>query len=38
MKIRQGDGWFFKIRLADPSELSGLLDKAAYDALVASLA
>jgi glycine cleavage system H protein len=33
-----GDGWFFKIRIADPSELSGLLDKAAYDALVASLA
>lgn len=34
----QGDGWFFKIRIADPSELSGLLDKAAYDALIASLA
>lgn len=34
----QGDGWFFKIKLADPSELSALLDKAAYDALIASLA
>ena len=33
-----GDGWFFKIRIADPSELSGLLDQAAYDALIASLA
>ena len=34
----QGDGWFFKIKLADPAELTALLDKAAYDALVASLA
>ncbi len=34
----QGDGWFFKIKLANPAELSSLLDKAAYDALVASLA
>ncbi len=37
-EVPQGDGWFFKIRIADPSELSGLLDKAAYAALVASLA
>jgi glycine cleavage system H protein len=33
-----GKGWFFKIRIADAGELSGLLDKAAYDALIASLA
>jgi glycine cleavage system H protein len=33
-----GKGWFFKIRIADVGELSGLLDKAAYDALIASLA
>ena len=33
-----GKGWFFKIRIADAGELSGLLDKAAYDALLASLA
>ena len=32
-----GKGWFFKIRIADPSELSGLLDQAGYDALIASL-
>ena len=32
-----GKGWFFKIRIADPAELSGLLDKPAYDALIASL-
>ncbi len=25
-----GDGWFFKIRLGDPSELEGLMDEAAY--------
>ena len=33
-----GKGWFFKIKIADAGELSGLLDKAAYDALLASLA
>lgn len=33
----QGEGWFFKVRLADPGELSGLLDRAAYDALVRDL-
>ncbi len=25
-----GDGWFFKIRFSDPSELDGLMDEAAY--------
>jgi glycine cleavage system H protein len=30
-----GDGWFFKLKIADAGELSGLLDQAAYDALVA---
>ena len=25
-----GDGWFFKIRMGDPSELDGLMDEAAY--------
>ncbi len=33
----QGGGWFYKIRIADPSQLEGLMDKAAYDAHVASL-
>jgi glycine cleavage system H protein len=33
-----GKGWFFKIRIADPAELTGLLDQAAYDSLIASLA
>ena len=30
-----GDGWFFKIRISSASELENLMDKAAYDALVA---
>jgi glycine cleavage system H protein len=32
-----GKGWFFKIRIADPGELSSLLDADAYKALVAAL-
>jgi glycine cleavage system H protein len=34
----EGEGWFFKLKLTDPGELSGLLDKAAYDTFVAGLA
>jgi glycine cleavage system H protein len=30
-----GEGWFLKLRLADPQEIDGLLDEAAYQALVA---
>ena len=26
----EGAGWFFKLRLSDPSELEGLMDSAAY--------
>ena len=26
----EGDGWFFKLKLADPGELDGLMDEAAY--------
>ncbi|MEW6098960.1 MAG: glycine cleavage system protein GcvH [Pseudomonadota bacterium] len=29
-----GQGWFFKVRLADRAELDGLMDKTAYDDLV----
>ena len=29
-----GAGWFFKVKLADPAELDGLMDSAAYDELV----
>lgn len=29
-----GDGWFFKIKIADASELEGLLDEATYQELV----
>lgn len=28
-----GDGWIMKIRISDPSQLDGLMDAAAYDAL-----
>jgi glycine cleavage system H protein len=33
-----GAGWFFKLKLSNPSELDGLLDEAAYEKLVAGLA
>ena len=26
----EGKGWFFKLRLADPSEVEGLMDEASY--------
>jgi glycine cleavage system H protein len=33
----QGAAWFFKIELANPKELDGLMDQAAYDKFVAEL-
>ena len=30
-------GWLFRLTLADPGELDGLMDRAAYDAYVAGL-
>ena len=30
----QGDGWFFKLRLANPDDATTLMDEAAYLALV----
>ena len=33
----QGNGWFVKIRLADPKQLDGLMDEAAYKKFVAGL-
>ena len=30
-------GWLFRLTLSDPSELDGLMDRAAYDAYVAGL-
>lgn len=32
-----GKGWFFKLKLADKSEIDGLMDEAAYEAFVKSL-
>ncbi len=33
----QGEGWFFKLRIADAKELDDLLDEAAYTAFVGDL-
>jgi glycine cleavage system H protein len=32
-----GEGWFLKLRIADPKELDGLMDEAAYAAFVEGL-
>jgi glycine cleavage system H protein len=34
----EGEGWFFKLKLAEPGELGGLMDRAAYDAYLESIA
>lgn len=33
----EGEGWFFKLTLDDPSQLDGLMDAVAYKAFVAGL-
>ncbi len=33
----EGEGWFFKLTLADPGQLAGLMDEAAYKAFVETL-
>ncbi|MBV8238105.1 MAG: glycine cleavage system protein GcvH [Sphingomonas sp.] len=33
----EGEGWFYKITLSDPSELEALMDESAYEAFVAKL-
>jgi len=33
----EGSGWFFKLTLANPGELEGLMDETAYKAFVAGL-
>ena len=33
----EGDGWFFKLALSDPSELDSLMDETTYKAFVAGL-
>lgn len=32
-----GKGWFFKVKISDPSELDGLMDEAAYQAFLDTL-
>jgi glycine cleavage system H protein len=33
----EGEGWFFKLTLADPSEVESLMDEAGYEAFVSKL-
>ncbi len=33
----EGEGWFFKLRLDDPSEIDGLMDETAYRQFLSSL-
>ena len=33
----EGEGWFFKMRLSNPSELEGMMDEAAYREWVSTL-
>ncbi len=33
----EGEGWFFKMTIADKSELDGLMDETAYRAWVSTL-
>ena len=33
----EGEGWFFKLKLSDPSELDALMDEGAYKEYVAGL-
>jgi glycine cleavage system H protein len=33
----EGGGWFAKIKVSDASQIEGLMDRAAYDAFLASL-
>jgi glycine cleavage system H protein len=32
-----GDGWFFKVKLKDATELDGLIDEATYQQLIEGL-
>jgi glycine cleavage system H protein len=34
-KSATGEGWFFKVKIADPAELEDLMDEAAYKAFTA---
>ncbi|MCY3985344.1 MAG: glycine cleavage system protein GcvH [Roseovarius sp.] len=30
----KGDGWFFKLKPSDPTQMEGFMDEAAYDSLI----
>lgn len=33
----EGEGWFAKLRVSDPAQVEALMDRAAYDAFLATL-
>ncbi len=33
----EGQGWFAKIKVSDPAQIEGLMDRAAYDAYLSTL-
>ena len=33
----EGDGWFFRLRLSNPSEVEGLMDRDAYESFLETL-
>ena len=33
----EGAGWFVKVKVADPDEIDGLMDRSAYEAFLATL-
>ena len=37
-RMAEGEGWFFKLKVGDPGEVEGLMDRAAYEAYLESIA
>ena len=37
-RMAEGEGWFFKLKVGNPGEVEGLMDRAAYEAYLESIA
>ena len=37
-RMAEGEGWFFKLKVSNPGEVEGLMDRAAYEAYLESIA
>ena len=37
-RMAEGEGWFFKLKVSNPGEVEGLMDRAAYQAYLESIA